>query len=71
MPPELEHLLWSPPQAYNLENCYAKKDNCRLNFNAQVSQQELEDTYLPPFEAAVREGHASGLMCSCESYFRD
>eukprot|EP00966_Prymnesium_polylepis_P089631 2075515-Prymnesium_polylepis.2 len=33
--------------AYNLENCYQKKDNCRLNFDSLVSQQEIEDTFLP------------------------
>jgi beta-glucosidase-like glycosyl hydrolase len=50
--------------SYTLENCYNKKDNCRLNFNAIVSQQELESTYLPAFEAAVKTGGVSGLMCS-------
>ena len=32
--------------AYNLENCYTDGDNCRLNFNAVLSQQDIEDTFL-------------------------
>jgi hypothetical protein len=39
--------------AYNLENCYTMGDNCRLNFNAVVTQQDIEDTYLPAFQSAV------------------
>jgi hypothetical protein len=50
--------------AYSLENCYLLGDNCRFNFNANISQQELEDTYLPAFQAAVEVGGVSGLMCS-------
>jgi len=49
---------------YSLENCFAAKDNCRMNFNANITQQEIEDTYLPAFEAAVKVGKVSGLMCS-------
>ena len=49
---------------YSLENCFEAKDNCRLNFNANMTQQEIEDTYLPAFEAAVKVGKVSGLMCS-------
>ena len=50
--------------AYSLENCFHAHDNCRLNFNANVTQQEMEDTYLPAFEASVKVGKVSGLMCS-------
>ena len=51
--------------AYNLENCFKVKDNCRHTFDmANLSQGELEATYLPPFEQAVASGRASGLMCS-------
>lgn len=52
---------------YTLDNCYGVKDNCRTNFNASISQQELEETHLPAFEAAVKEGEVSGLMCSYNS----
>ena len=50
--------------AYNLENCFADGDNCRGNFDATIEQGELEDTYLPAFEATLADGRASGLMCS-------
>ena len=52
---------------YNLENCYMFGDNCRLNFDAITSQQDIEDTYLAPFQAAVQKGAVSGLMCSYNS----
>ena len=52
--------------AYSLENCFTYGDNCRLNFNAVASQQDIEDTYLPAFQSAVQRGGVSGLMCSCE-----
>jgi hypothetical protein len=50
--------------AYSLENCYTHGDNCRLNFDAVTSQQDIEDTYLPAFQAAVERADVSGLMCS-------
>jgi beta-glucosidase-like glycosyl hydrolase len=50
--------------AYSLENCFQQRDNCRFSFNAEVDQDELEDTYLPAFEHAVEVGRVSGLMCS-------
>ena len=36
----------------------------RINDPVVVSSQDMEDTYLPAFEAGVKKGHASGLMCS-------
>lgn len=36
----------------------------RYNFNAVVSQQDLEDTYQPPFRGCIQQGKASCLMCS-------
>ncbi|XP_058080994.1 probable beta-D-xylosidase 6 isoform X3 [Magnolia sinica] len=30
----------------------------------QVSKQDMEDTYQPPFHSCIEEGHASCLMCS-------
>lgn len=30
----------------------------------QVSKQDLEDTYQPPFRSCIEEGRASCLMCS-------
>ena len=34
----------------------------RFNFDAQVSQQDLADTYLVAFKAAVQRAKASGIM---------
>mmetsp|Transcript_57174 Transcript_57174/g.122822 ORF Transcript_57174/g.122822 Transcript_57174/m.122822 type:complete len:740 (-) Transcript_57174:188-2407(-) len=47
--------------AYSLEN-YQGMD--RHHFDAQVSQQDLEDTYFPAFKTGIQKGNASGLMCS-------
>jgi beta-glucosidase len=45
--------------AYN-----APEDNpSRMAFNAIVTKQDLADTYLPAFKAAVTQANASGLMC--------
>ena len=30
----------------------------------QVTEQDMEDTYQPPFESCIKEGHASCLMCA-------
>ena len=30
----------------------------------QVTKQDLEDTYQPPFKSCVEEGHVSSVMCS-------
>jgi beta-glucosidase-like glycosyl hydrolase len=30
----------------------------------QVTKQDLEDTYQPPFKSCVLEGHVSSVMCS-------
>ena len=49
-------------KAYNLENFNGID---RHHFNAIVPAQDLADTYLPPFQAGVAIGKASGLMCSC------
>ena len=46
---------------YNLEN-WGGVD--RHHFNAISSDRDLADSYLPMFEACVREGRGSSLMCS-------
>lgn len=33
-------------------------------FPTKVTEQDMGDTYLPPFRSCVREGGASCLMCS-------
>eukprot|EP01018_Ginkgo_biloba_P013790 Gb_31967 [translate_table: standard] len=47
--------------AYDLEKWMGY---ARYTFNAVVSQQDLEDTYQPPFKSCVEDGHASCMMCS-------
>jgi len=36
----------------------------RTSFAAVVTKQDMEDTYLPAFEAGVTRGNASSIMCS-------
>ncbi|KAL7585206.1 probable beta-D-xylosidase 7 [Lactuca sativa] len=36
----------------------------RYNFDANITQQDLADTYLPPFKQCVQQGQASGIMCA-------
>jgi len=36
----------------------------RHHFNAQISDHDLEDTYLPAFRASVVEAHAASIMCA-------
>ncbi|GLJ44838.1 hypothetical protein SUGI_0943260 [Cryptomeria japonica] len=47
--------------AYDLDNWNGVD---RFHFNAEVTQQDLEDTYQPPFKSCVQEGHVSSVMCS-------
>nr|GLL32383.1 beta-xylosidasealpha-l-arabinofuranosidase 1 [Ipomoea trifida] len=36
----------------------------RLHFDARVSEQDMMETFLKPFEMCVKEGDASSVMCS-------
>ncbi|CAI9116341.1 OLC1v1017456C2 [Oldenlandia corymbosa var. corymbosa] len=47
--------------AYDLDNW---KGTDRFSFNAQVTKQDLADTYQPPFRSCIQEGRASGIMCA-------
>uniref|UniRef100_A0A453PJ89 Glycoside hydrolase family 3 N-terminal domain-containing protein n=1 Tax=Aegilops tauschii subsp. strangulata TaxID=200361 RepID=A0A453PJ89_AEGTS len=47
--------------AYDLENW---KGVTRFAFDAKVTEQDLADTYNPPFKSCVEDGGASGIMCS-------
>ncbi|PIA54809.1 hypothetical protein AQUCO_00901003v1 [Aquilegia coerulea] len=47
--------------AYDLENW---KSFTRYNFNAVVSNQDMQDTFMPPFRSCVEDAKASCLMCS-------
>ena len=37
----------------------------RVNDPVVVTKRDMEDTYLPAFEAGVKLGNASGIMCRC------
>jgi beta-glucosidase len=41
----------------------------RHRFNAEPSERDLYETYLPQFEMAVREGHVGGVMGAYNSVF--
>lgn len=47
--------------AYDLENWGGFT---RYNFNAVVTEQDMQDTYQPPFRSCIQQGKASCLMCS-------
>ncbi|XP_010676949.2 probable beta-D-xylosidase 7 [Beta vulgaris subsp. vulgaris] len=36
----------------------------RYRFDAQVTAQDMADTYQPPFESCIHQGRASGIMCA-------
>ncbi len=36
----------------------------RMTDSSDVSQRTLQEIYLPPYEAAVRQGHVGSVMCS-------
>eukprot|EP00252_Welwitschia_mirabilis_P004356 TRINITY_DN14694_c1_g1_i1.p1 TRINITY_DN14694_c1_g1~~TRINITY_DN14694_c1_g1_i1.p1 ORF type:complete len:790 (+),score=95.89 TRINITY_DN14694_c1_g1_i1:31-2400(+) len=47
--------------AYDLDNWMGVD---RFHFNAIVTQQDLADTYNPPFKTCVTEGRVASVMCS-------
>ncbi|XP_031130367.1 beta-xylosidase/alpha-L-arabinofuranosidase 2-like [Ipomoea triloba] len=47
--------------AYDVDNW---KGIQRYTFNAVVTQQDMDDTFQPPFEACIREGNVASVMCS-------
>ena len=48
--------------AYSLEG--GDSGPTRHTFNALVPQQDLLETYLPPFQTCVVEGQPAQVMCS-------
>eukprot|EP01047_Picozoa_sp_COSAG01_P064859 COSAG01_NODE_8656_length_2706_cov_11.170694_4_plen_84_part_00 len=59
----------SPASASGLDphrDSISGRFDCRHNFNANVSDYMLTSTYWPAWKAAVQEGKAKGVMCSCE-----
>ncbi|XP_065868917.1 beta-xylosidase/alpha-L-arabinofuranosidase 2-like isoform X2 [Euphorbia lathyris] len=47
--------------AYDLDNW---KGVDRFHFNALVTQQDLDDTFQPPFKSCVLDGNVASVMCS-------
>ncbi|XP_019059533.1 PREDICTED: beta-D-xylosidase 1-like [Tarenaya hassleriana] len=47
--------------AYDLDNWMGID---RLHFNANVTKQDLEDTFNVPFQTCVKEGNVASVMCS-------
>ncbi|CAA2933820.1 beta-xylosidase alpha-L-arabinofuranosidase 2-like [Olea europaea subsp. europaea] len=47
--------------AYDVDNW---KGIQRYTFNAVVTQQDLDDTYQPPFKSCVIDGNVASVMCS-------
>jgi beta-glucosidase-like glycosyl hydrolase len=47
--------------AYDLEN---SDGTDRHHFNAIVNDQDLVETYLPPFESCIRDARVASIMCS-------
>uniref|UniRef100_A0A7N0UM96 Fibronectin type III-like domain-containing protein n=1 Tax=Kalanchoe fedtschenkoi TaxID=63787 RepID=A0A7N0UM96_KALFE len=47
--------------AYDLEGWNGTN---RYTFDAQVTAQDLADTYQPPFQSCVQQARASGMMCA-------
>jgi beta-glucosidase len=45
-------------------DAHSGPESQRTYFNAVVSERDFHETYLPAFEACVREGHAAGVMSS-------
>uniref|UniRef100_A0A7C8YWB7 Glycoside hydrolase family 3 N-terminal domain-containing protein n=1 Tax=Opuntia streptacantha TaxID=393608 RepID=A0A7C8YWB7_OPUST len=50
--------------AYDLDNW---GNYSRYSFNAVVTEQDMADTYQPPFRSCIQHGKASCLMCSYNS----
>lgn len=47
--------------AYDLDNWKGQE---RYTFNAVVTQQDLDDTFNPPFKSCVLDGNVASVMCS-------
>lgn len=47
--------------AYDVDNW---KGVDRFHFNAVVTQQDMDDTFQPPFKSCVEDGNVASVMCS-------
>ena len=62
-----KHLGAYSVECYNASggaNSYPRCPTYRSSFNAVVDETDLQETYYPGWEAAVRDAHAQGVMCS-------
>ena len=50
--------------AYDMENSDGVN---RFHFDAKVSDQDLVETFLPPFETCIRDARGASVMCSFNS----
>ncbi|KAK9053399.1 hypothetical protein SSX86_030033 [Deinandra increscens subsp. villosa] len=63
--PDSDHLLASACCKHFIANDLDNwKTANRYNFDAIITQQDMVDTYLPPFRKCVQQGRASGIMCA-------
>jgi len=46
-------------------------ESSRHTFNAKADERDLRESYLPHFEAAIKEGHASSVMCAYNRFEGD
>ena len=46
-------------------------ESTRHIFDAQISERDLRESYLPHFEASIIEGHAYSVMCAYNSFEGD
>ena len=53
--------LVSTPKHYAV---HSGPEPLRHGFDVEVSEHDLEDTYLPAFRATIVEGHADSIMCA-------
>jgi beta-D-xylosidase 4 len=51
-------------KAYNAYDLEEWNGTDRFHFDAQISDQDLVETYLPPFESCIRDARAASVMCS-------
>jgi beta-glucosidase len=54
-------LLAATPKHYAV---HSGPEQDRHHFDAEISDHDLEDTYLPAFRASIVEGHAASIMCA-------
>ena len=67
MPPPSPPRTVSPPICTNEMGNYGGEHWTRHRFQANVTAQELAETYLPAFRACVMAGNPAQVMCSYNS----